>query len=138
LVGIGETHGLQNHHDVLDLLLTDPRLPNIVDDIVIEFGNALYQDTIDRFIKGESVDNVDLRRVWRDTTQSPLMTFDQPVYEQFFRTVRAVNWTRPPDKQIRVLRQAGIDGDSETRASRPRDWRISRDAQSEEVSGGAG
>jgi hypothetical protein len=103
LVGIGETHGLQNHHDVLDLLLTDPRLPNIVDDIVIEFGNALYQDTIDRFIKGEPVDNADLRRVWRNTTQSPLMTFDQPVYEQFFRTVRAINWTRPPDKQIRVL-----------------------------------
>jgi hypothetical protein len=103
VVGIGETHGLQNHHDVLDLLLTDPRVPDVIDDIVIEFGNALYQDTIDRFIAGRPVDNVELRKVWRNTTQSPLMTFDEPVYEQFFRTVRAVNWTRPPEKQIRVL-----------------------------------
>jgi hypothetical protein len=103
LVGIGETHGLQNHHDLLDALLNDPRLPGVIDDIVIEFGNALYQDTIDRFIAGQPVDNVELREVWRNTTQSPLMTFDEPVYEQFFRTVRAVNWTRPPHKQIRVL-----------------------------------
>jgi hypothetical protein len=25
LVGIGESHGLQNHHDALQMLLTDPR-----------------------------------------------------------------------------------------------------------------
>lgn len=103
VVGIGETHGLQNHHDLLDLLLNDPRLPEVVDDIVIEFGNALYQDTVDQFIAGRPVDNADLRLVWRNTTQSPLNTFDAPVYEQFFRTVRAVNWTRPSHKQIRVL-----------------------------------
>jgi hypothetical protein len=103
VVGIGETHGLQNHHDLLDALLNDPRLPEVIDDIVIEFGNALYQDTIDRFIAGRPVDNVELREVWRNTTQSSLMTFDEPVNEQFFRTVRAVNWTRPPEKQIRVL-----------------------------------
>src|ERR1700759_136108 len=55
LVGVGETHGLQNHHDLLDVLLTDSRLPEVVDDIVIEFGNALYQGTIDRFIAGRTV-----------------------------------------------------------------------------------
>jgi hypothetical protein len=27
LVGIGESHGLQNHHDALQMLLTDPRRP---------------------------------------------------------------------------------------------------------------
>ena len=27
LVGIGESHGLQNHHDALQMLFTDPRLP---------------------------------------------------------------------------------------------------------------
>lgn len=103
LVGLGEMHGLQNHHDVLDMLLSDPRVPEVVDDIVIEFGNALYQPTIDRFIAGQPVDNADLRPVWRNTTQSPDETWDEPVYEQFFRTVRAVNWTLPPTKQVRVL-----------------------------------
>ena len=47
LVGLGEAHNLQNHHDALTLLLTDPRLPGVVDDIVVEFGNALYQPVID-------------------------------------------------------------------------------------------
>ena len=103
LVGLGESHGLQNHHDVLDMLLSDPRLPEVVDDIVVEFGNALYQDTIDRLIVGQPVANADLRPAWRNTTQSPAGTWDQPVYEQFFRTVRAANWTLPPARQIRVL-----------------------------------
>jgi hypothetical protein len=48
LVGIGESHGLQDHHDALQMLLADPRLPEVVDDIVVEFGNARYQDTVDR------------------------------------------------------------------------------------------
>jgi hypothetical protein len=103
LVGLGEAHNLQNHHDALTLLLTDPRLPGVVDDIVVEFGNALYQPTIDRFIAGQSVANADLRPVWRNTSQSPLGTWDEPVYEQFYRTVRAVNAPLPPGKQIRVL-----------------------------------
>jgi hypothetical protein len=102
LVGLGESHGLQNHHDVLAALLTDSRVPEVVDDIVVEFGNARYQKTIDRFIAGQPVDNVDLRPVWRNTTQSPAGTWDQPVYEQFYRTVRAMNWTLP-SKRMRVL-----------------------------------
>jgi hypothetical protein len=52
LVGIGESYGLQNHHDALQMLLTDPRLPAALDDIVVEFGNACYPDTVDRFIAG--------------------------------------------------------------------------------------
>src|ERR1017187_5976159 len=44
-----------------------------------------------------------LRQVWRDTTQSPLNTWDSPVYEQFYRTVRAANWALPAAKQMRVL-----------------------------------
>lgn len=103
LVGLGEAHGLQNHHDALNKLLNDPRVPAVVDDIVVEFANALYQPTIDRFIAGESVDNEHLRPVWRNTTQSPEQTWDQPVYEQLFRTVRAANWTLAPAQQIRVL-----------------------------------
>jgi hypothetical protein len=103
LVGIGESHGLQDHHDALQLLLADPRLPGVVDDLVVEFGNARYQDTMDRFTAGQPVVGAELRAVWRDTTQSPRQTWDAPVYEQFFRTVRAVNWALPTGRQIRVL-----------------------------------
>ena len=85
LVGTGESHGLQNHHDALQMLLTDPRLPAALGDIVVEFGNARYQDTVDRFIAGEPVADADLRIVWRNTMQSPRQTWDAPVYEQLAR-----------------------------------------------------
>ena len=105
VVGIGEggTHGLQDHFDLLAALLHDPRLPAVVDDIVVEFGNAMYQSTVDRFVSGATVEDPDLRVVWRNTTQSPLGTWDQPVFEQFYRTVRSVNAALAPSRRFRVL-----------------------------------
>jgi hypothetical protein len=103
LVAVGEVHGQQEHHDAMQVLLNDPRLPDVVDDIVVEFGNALYQPTMDRFTAGPAVENDDLRLVWRNTTQSPAVSLDAPCYEQFFRTVRSVNWPLPARRQIRVL-----------------------------------
>jgi hypothetical protein len=38
LVGLGEGHQLQEHHDLLQTLITDPQLPRLVDDIVVESG----------------------------------------------------------------------------------------------------
>ncbi|WP_157734842.1 hypothetical protein [Pseudofrankia inefficax] len=102
-VGEGGAHGLQEHHDALAMLLADPRLPEVVNDVVVEFGNARYQATMDRFTAGEPVGNTDLRPVWRDTTQSPLGTWEEPVFEHVYRTVRAVNGTLAPDKRMRVL-----------------------------------
>ncbi len=93
---------MQTHGDALALLLSDPRLPGVVDDIVVEFGNALYQDTIDAFIVGQPVNDADLRPVWRNTTSSP-GAWDGPMYEQVYRTVRAANWAQPPGKRMRVL-----------------------------------
>lgn len=96
LVGVGEIHGLQTHGDALTLLLSDPRLPGVVDGIVVEFGNALYQHTIDRFIAGHPVADAELRRVWRNTVVSPTDTYDEPMYEQAYRTIgRPTGRNRP-------------------------------------------
>jgi hypothetical protein len=103
IVAIGEIHGQQEHHDALQTLLLDPRLPGVVNDIAVEFGNALYQPTMDRFVAGPAVEDRDLRAVWRNTTQSPVVTWDAPMYEQFFRTVRGANWPLPEGKKIRTL-----------------------------------
>lgn len=103
LVALGAADSLQNHYDALGLLLADRRLPGVVDDIIVEWGNPLYQHTIDAFIAGQPVADAELRPVWRNTTQSPLETWDAPVYQQFYRQVRAVNWPLPASKQIRVL-----------------------------------
>ena len=103
LVGLGEIHDLQTHGHALDVLLSDPRLPGVVDDIVVEFGNAFYQPTIDAFIAGRPVADAELRRVWRNTVVSPLETWDEPMYEQVYRTIRAANRVQPPGKRMRVL-----------------------------------
>ena len=78
IVAIGEIHGQQEHHDALQVMLADPRLPEVLDDIVVEFGNALYQPTMDRFVAGAAVENADLRLVWRNTTQSPMRLIQNP------------------------------------------------------------
>jgi len=104
VVAIGDAHAGQEIHDLLLTMLSDPRLYGAASDIVVEFGDAFYQDTLDKFILGdEPVDDAGLRLVWRNTTQSPNVVLDCPVYEQVYRRVRAVNWTLPADKKIRVL-----------------------------------
>jgi hypothetical protein len=103
IVAVGETHGQQEHGDAQQMLLADPRLPQVVDDIVVEFGNSLYQSTMDRFMTGAAVNNPQLRQVWRNGVASPVATNDEPIREQVYRTVRTVNWTLPPNQRMRVL-----------------------------------
>jgi hypothetical protein len=104
VVAIGDAHASQEVHDLLLTMLSDPRLYGAASDIIVEFGDAFYQDTLDKFILGdEPVDDAGLRLVWRNTTQSPNIVLDCPVYEQVYRRVRAVNRTLPADKKIRVL-----------------------------------
>jgi len=38
-----------------------------VNDIVVECGNALYQDVIDRYVAGQEVSRTELQQVWRNT-----------------------------------------------------------------------
>jgi hypothetical protein len=83
-------------------LIRDPRIAAVVNDIVVEFGSARYQDVIDRFVRGEDVPPEALRRVWQNTTQVEI-EWDLPVYEEFFRTVRTVNASLPRARQLRVI-----------------------------------
>jgi hypothetical protein len=103
LVALGEHHQLQECHDVLTALVFHPELPDKVNDVVVEFGNALYQDVADRFVvAGEPVANAELEPIWRNTIGGGVY-WDAPVYGQFFRNLRAVNWMLPPQRRIRVL-----------------------------------
>ena len=101
LVAMTERHLLQEWHDVITALLCHPSLPGTINDIVVEFGNAAYQDLADRFVLGDTpVANADLAQIWRQIGDT---TWNAPVYAQFFRTVRAINWMQPPQRRIRVL-----------------------------------
>ena len=102
VVALAEEHGDVRCHEFRLALIRDPRLPTYVNDIVVEFGNSLHQDVIDRFVDGESVPDDRLKRVWQDTTQAHAI-WDRPIYEEFFRTVRAINAPLPRERRVRVL-----------------------------------
>ncbi len=105
VVALGEAHGWQEFHDFVQQLVRHPDFATKVDCIVVEFGNARYQSLMDRFIAGrEPVSVFELRKVWRNTTQSAWNTWDDPIYEQFFRAVRSVNRSlQKGQRRIRVL-----------------------------------
>jgi hypothetical protein len=102
VVAVPDAH----RHDVLHrlnlALVRDPRFPHSANDIVVEFGNALHQAVVDRFLGGQEVPYDELRRVWMDTTQAHPV-WDTPHAEEFFRTVRAINAALPPERRLRVL-----------------------------------
>lgn len=102
IVALGDNEGSEQGHAFRIALVRDPRFPTLVNDIVVEFGNARYQDLMDRFVRGEDVPYESLQRVWQDTTQVEY-TWDLPIYEEFFRAVRDVNTPLPPQRKLRVL-----------------------------------
>ena len=79
--------------------MADSRFADAVNDIVVEIGNARYQDVMDRYIRGDQIAPRDVRSAWQNTTVPNQIWAD----ETFFETVRAVNVSRPKEKQLRVL-----------------------------------
>jgi hypothetical protein len=102
LIALGEVHQLKEFYDFLTALLYHPLFPEKITDIVVEFGNAHYQEIADQFLlTDQPVAKANLQQIWR--TASGNILWDAPVYEQFFVTVRAINWTLPPSRRLRVL-----------------------------------
>jgi hypothetical protein len=94
-------HGNEQAHELRLKLIRHPSFARKVNDIVVEFGSALYQDMMDRYVRGEDVPADELRHAWQDTTQ--FAVWDVPIYEDFFRAVRQVNSKLAKDRQLRVL-----------------------------------
>ncbi len=115
IIALAEAHRLQEEHDFITSLIRDPAFPMKVNDVVIEWGNALYQSTVDRYVAGEEVPLSELRKVWPIRLFS-ISSWDAPVYERFFQTVRSVNQQLSSSRRLRVLA-----GDP------PVDWSKSRD-----------
>jgi hypothetical protein len=108
VVAIGEVHRNQQLHDFLVRLLHDPRCLATGGDLVVEFGNARYQDRVDRYVAGASIGEDALGKVWRDAVN--ILVWDAPVYERLISSIRDVNRTRSPERRLRVvLADPGID-----------------------------
>jgi hypothetical protein len=101
LVALGDRHWVREDWQFRLALVRSPAFFQRVNDIVIKFGNPLYQALLDRFVNGEPVPVGELQHVWRDTTVPG--AFDSPVYEEFLSEVRAVNSKLSPRGRVRVV-----------------------------------
>lgn len=103
IVGIGDMHTCLEYFQFLKRLIHDPRLPGNVQDIVVEFGNPLYQAVIDRYVfEGKDVPLALRKQVWQYATIG-WYVFNSPIYEAFFDELRSVNLALPKKKRIRVI-----------------------------------
>lgn len=102
LVALGEgAHNNEQGHRFRLGLIRDPRFI-VVDDIIVESGNARYQPEVDRYTSGENVSDEALREARENTTMASSV-WDRPMYDELLRTVREVNRTRPAARRLRVL-----------------------------------
>jgi len=103
LVGLAETtHGMAQEDDVYAAVIRDPRFAREVGNVVVEFGGAVHQGILDRYLAGETVPYTELRKVWTDVVGWNAGAVVHIGYLYFFARVRAVNLGLPPEQRIRV------------------------------------
>src|SRR5437762_120892 len=68
IVALGEPHGNEQAAAFRVALIRDARFADVVNDIVVESGNARYQGVIDRFTRGDAIDDATLHKIWQNTT----------------------------------------------------------------------
>jgi hypothetical protein len=133
VVAIGEQHGIAELGNLYQALLRDPRFPDVVDAVVLEYGNARYQDLVDRYMNGEDVPYQELRQVWNDAVgRVPGGT--EVMYVQLYATLRAINQTLPEGERIRVLLgDPPIDWSTVTTLDAVLPYQLSRESHFAEV-----
>jgi len=101
IVMFGEAHANKQEYEWLCELVKTPAFAERVDDIVVEFGNSLYQKTVDRYIAGEDVPVEQVQKAWRNMIGAvgPV----SPVYGWFYKAVRESNLERHGGHKIRLL-----------------------------------
>jgi hypothetical protein len=102
IVALPDRHRDSNSSRFRIGLISTPDFGRTVNDIIIEWGNRLYQPTLDRYIAGADVSPTDLQKVWRNTVALNGL-WDSPVYSQFLAAVRKANTRLPKQRQMRVL-----------------------------------
>ncbi|MGA8669693.1 MAG: hypothetical protein WB679_07445 [Terracidiphilus sp.] len=101
IVMFGEVHSSQQEYQWLCKLVQTPGFSDHVDDIVVEFGNALDQKTVDRYVAGEAVPFDEVQKAWRDMVADAEPA--SPVYGWLYKAVREANMQHPGRRGIRLL-----------------------------------
>jgi hypothetical protein len=103
MVHMGERHWNMTDYNFRMALLNYPRFTEVVDDIVIESSNYLYQDVLDRYIlELDEVPKSELQKVWRNSVVVSGV-WDATIYKDFIYEVRKVNEDLSREKRIRLL-----------------------------------
>lgn len=100
IVMFGEVHANRQEYEFLRALVSSPQFADKVDDIVVEYGNSLYQKAVDRYINGEDVPLEEVQKAWRNTMALGPVS---PVYPSLYEAVRKVNRQRPGKHRLRIL-----------------------------------
>ena len=100
IVMLGEIHWNKQEYAWLQSLIANPEFADRVDDVVMEFGNSLYQKSVDRYIAGEAVPIEDVQRAWRNTLG---LGDPPPIYADLYKAIREMNLRRHGKHQMRVL-----------------------------------
>jgi hypothetical protein len=109
LVGLGDYHALSQEQDFYAAIIRDPRFAREVGNVVVEFGGAAHQDIVDKYVAGEDVPYLELRKVWTDVV-GWLPTVTSLGLIDFYAQVRTVNLALPKDQRIHVwLGEPSID-----------------------------
>lgn len=91
IVMLGDLHGNRQEYELLRELVRSQDFADQVDDLVLEYGNALYRGVVDRYITGENVPIEEVNKAWLNTTAigppSPIYGW---LYEAVRRTATAV------------------------------------------------
>ena len=103
LVGLGELHGSQADQDLRFQIIHNKAFARKVHIIVVEGLNALYQEDLDRYIRGEDVPLAQVQKVWRDSTGIFVGPVVLTIYQQFLSEVRSVNFSLPDRLKLRVV-----------------------------------
>jgi hypothetical protein len=101
IVMFGEIHGNKQEYEWLCKLVARPEFADRVDDIVVEFGNALYQKSVDRYIAGEDVPLEQVEKAWRNTIGA--VGPASPVYGMLYKAVRDANMKRHGERPMRLV-----------------------------------
>jgi hypothetical protein len=101
LIMIGELHRWEQLHAFMREMTRNPEFVCRADDIVVEFGNSRLQELADRYAAGEKVTEAQLQSLWRET--SVPLTWNSPVYRQFYETVREINQKHLCPRRVRIV-----------------------------------
>jgi hypothetical protein len=101
IVMFGEIHGNKQEYEWLRSLVATPEFADRVDDIVVETGNSLYQQSVDRYVSGEDVPLEQVQKAWRNVVG--VIGPPSPVYASLYQVVRETNLKRRGKHQMRIV-----------------------------------